>query len=350
MSIVELMVAMAIGTIISAALAGIFVSSTKVKHEINRMGEQIENGRIAMDWLSQDIRLAGFWDGLEYTGMADPTLPELCETDVADLKLAVPVYVQGVDNAAANALALCAGAATSAQDAAALNDVKPDTDIVLIRRAGTCVVGATGCESVAPYFQASNCTPPADKQNGTTGAVALGEELGSPTGSDWYDVAAATASLTLHKRDCGNTSLAGTPNYATIRRYITRIYFVANNDRPGDGLPSLKMAELRGTTWTASTIASGIEQLQVEYGQDTAGDTTAESYVTAPATVVAWRQIMAVKVHLLSRNSSPSPDYNDTTKTYVLGGNTFGPFTDKIRRHAFSGQVGIRNPVGLRGG
>lgn len=342
MSIVELMVAMAIGTIISAALAGIFVTSTKVKHEINRMGEQIENGRIAMDWLSQDIRLAGFWDGLEYTGIADPALPEICEIDVADLKLAVPVYIQGVDNVSAGTTPAC------------LADVKPDTDIVLIRRAGTCVVGAAGCESVAPYFQASNCTPPADRLDGSTGAVALGAELGSPTSANWYGVAADTVSLTLHQRDCGNTTATAQfptpPNLASIRHYITRIYFVANNDRPGDGLPSLKMAELRGTTWTTSTIASGIEQLQVEYGQDTAGDTTAESYVTAPATTAAWRQIMAVKVHLLSRNSSPSPDYNDTTKTYVLGGNTFGPFTDRIRRHAFSGQVGIRNPVGLRGG
>lgn len=344
MSIVELIVAMAIGTIISAALAAIFVTTTKMKHEINRMGEQIENGRLAMDWLSKDIGVAGFWEGLEYTGMADPSLPAICASSVADLKSAVPVYIQGVDNVTAGTTPSC------------LSDVKLGTDIVVVRRAGTCIAGVGGCESVAPYFQASNCTPPADKLNGTSGSVALGQELGSTLTADWYGVASTTAGLTLHKRDCGNASLAGTPNYADIRRYIARIYFVANNDRAGDGLPSLKMAELRGTTWTIGTIASGIEQLQIEYGQDTGGDTTAESYVTAPTTVAAWRQIVAVKIHLLSRNSSASPDYNDTTKTYVLGGNTFGPFvdadgkSDKIRRHSFSGQVGIRNPVGLRGG
>lgn len=338
MSLVELMVAMAIGTIISAALAAIFVTTTKVKHEISRNGEQIENARIAMDWLSRDIGVAGFWEGLEYIGMADPALPDLCASTVADLKLAVPVYVQGINNVTAGTIPGC------------LSDVKVGTDILAVRRASTCVNGASGCESVAPYFQASNCSPPADRQDGTTGTVALGLELGSPSPTDWYAVSDNTATLTLHKRDCGNASLAAAPNYSDIRRYIARIYFVANNDRAGDGLPSLKMAELRGTTWTTSTIASGIEQLHFEYGQDTAGTTAPESYVTAPSAVADWRQIVAVKVHVLSRNSSASPDYNDTTKTYVLGGETFGPFTDKIRRHSFSGLVGIRNPVGLRGG
>lgn len=339
-SLVELMIAMAIGTIISAAMAAIFVSTAKMKHETSRMGEQIENGRIAMDWLSKDIGLAGFWGGLEYTGMSDPaSLPDICDSDIADLKTAVPVYIQGVNNVTAGTTPACVA------------DIKLGTDIVVVRRASTCTNGASGCESVAPFFQASNCVPPADKSNGTSGAVALGAELGSTSNADWYAVASTTGGLTLHKRDCGNTSLAGTPNYADIRRYITRVYFVANNDVAGDGLPSLKMSELRGTSWNITTVASGIEELHIEYGQDTTGTTVPTSYVTAPSTVAAWRQVVAVKIHLLSRNSSASPDYNDTTKTYVLGSEAaFGPFTDKIRRHAHSSLVGIRNPVGLRGG
>lgn len=345
MSLIELMVAMAIGLIISTAMAAIFVTSTKMKHEIDRMGEQIENGRIAMDWLSTDIGLAGFWQGLEYTGMSDPALPDICATDVAALKAAVPVYIQGIDNV--TAAPTCLG------------DVKLGTDIVVVRRASTCIEGDPGCnpDGVGPYFQASNCTPPAEKSDGTAGVVSLGAELGSPTTADWYAVAAATTSLTLHKRDCGNTTahppdFPTPPNYADIRRYIARIYFIANNDRAGDGLPSLKMAELHDATWTISTIASGIEQLQLEYGQDNVpgSDTTADIYVAAPATVLEWRQMVAVKIHLLSRNSSPSPDYKNTSKTYALGGATFGPFTDQIRRHEFSSLVGIRNPVGLRGG
>jgi type IV pilus assembly protein PilW len=346
-SLVELIVAMAIGVVISGALAGLFVSSTKVKQEINRNGEQIENGRLAIDWLSQDIRLAGYWDGLEYTGMADPA-SDICESDPADLASAVPVYIQGIDNV------------TSGTTPGCLSDVKLGTDIVAVRRAGTCVIGTTGCESQAPYFQASNCTPPAERLDGTTGVVGQGAELGSPTAANWYAVNASTGSLTLHKRDCGNATVPGAPNLANIRRYVSRIYYIANNDRVGDGLPSLKMAELRGGTWTVSTIASGIEEMHIEYGQTTGGDTTVESYVTAPASVTAWRQVVAAKVHLLSRNSTPTPEYSNSGRTYVLGlkadgsenkfPTTGGSFPDSIRRHAFTGLISIRNPAGLQGG
>lgn len=347
MSLVELMIAMAIGTIISLAMTAIFVSTTKAKHEVNRLGEQIENGRIAMEWLSRELNVAGFWDSMEFVGMADPTLPDICATAVSSLASAVPVYIQGLDNVA------------SATPASCLSDVKTGTDVLVVRRAGTCVIGASGCESVAPYFQASKCTPPADKLNGTTGVVALGAELGdSVTPANWYGVAATTGALTLHKRDCGNASLTGAPNLADIRRYLVRIYYIANNDVSGDALPSLKMVELRGTTWTASTIAAGIEEMHIEYGQtatsDTA-DTLPASYVTAPATTVNWRRITTIKMHLLSRNSSATPQYSET-KTYVLGkradgtDNSFGPFSDSIRRHTFSGLVELKNPVGLRGG
>jgi type IV pilus assembly protein PilW len=343
MTLVELMVAMAIGLIISGAMVAIFVSSTKMKQEIDRMGEQIENGRVAMDWLSTDIGLAGFWGTLEYTGMPDPALPNICATNVDDLKAAAPVFIQGIGNVAAAP--------------SCLSDVKPGTDIVVVRRASTCVEGDPACNvlGVGPYFQVSNCTPPADKADGTSGVVALGDELGSPDPVNWYAVSNDPTTLTLHKRDCGNTTahppdFPSPPNYASIRRYVAHIYFIANNDRAGDGLPSLKMAELQGTTWVISTIASGIEQLHLEYGQDTSGDTVADTYVAAPGAVTAWRQMVSVKIHLLSRNSSPSPEYQNTSKTYALGGETFGPFSDHIRRHEFSSLVGMRNPVGLRGG
>lgn len=342
MSLIEMLVAIAISLIISVALGSLFVTTTKAKQEINRMGEQIENGRIALDTLSQDVRVAGFWDGLEYEGIAVGAVPDICADDTADLKAALPVFVQGIDNAAAAP--------------SCLDDIKPGSDIIAIRRASTCIDGATGCESIPPYFQASKCAPPADKLDGTTGTVALGAELGSADTGDWYAVDTNPASLGLHQRDCGNASLAGTPNLASVRRYIARIYYVANNDIAGDGLPSLKRAELQNGAWVVSTVAAGIQEMHVEYGVAPVGASVVpDSYVTAPATVDEWRRVTAVKIHLLSRNSTASPGHTDS-KTYLLGkqsdgtDNSFGPFGDSIRRHVFSGVVRPSNPVGLKGG
>lgn len=344
MSLIELLVAIAIGMVISGAMGALVITNIKVRQETSRVSEQVENGRIAMDMLQQDIRMAGYWDGLEYTDFADPAaMPDICEKDdMGALKTAVPVFVQGVDVVAT--VPSCLSAA----------DVRPGTDIIVVRRAATCAQGDTGCEAIGPYFQASQCSPPVVRSDGSSGTVTTGE-LASTDTNNWYGVATATGSLTLHKRDCGNATIAGAPNLAEVRHYITRIYFVANSDVAGDGLPSLKVAEIRGSSWSISTIASGIEQMQIEYGLvDTDADGTPDSYVALPATVAEWRGITAVKLHLISRNSSASPGFTDT-KTYLLGkkadgnDNVYGPFNDNIRRHVFSGLVGLTNPAGLRG-
>lgn len=341
-SLVELMIAIVIAMVISVALGAVFVNATKAKQEVQRTNEQTENAKLAMDFLLQDIRMAGFWDGLEYTSFPDPALPNICESaSLTALRDAVPVYLQGNDDESFVTLTC-------------LPDRKTGTDAVIVRRAATCEQGEPGCEAVAPYFQASSCRPPYSKQDGSLiGSVGLGQELASSTVTDWFGVQSTVAALTLHTRTCGPN--AGGLPYAPVRRYLARVYYVANNDVAGDGLPTLKVAEIRGSTWMVTTVATGIEQLQVEYRVDTAPD----SYVSAGAgdldSAAEWRQISAVRVHLLARNSTSTPQYQ-SSKTYVMGrkldgsDKVFGPFTDSIRRHAYTGQVSVTNPVGLRGG
>lgn len=374
MSLIELMIAIAMALVISLALSVTFSASTKTRQEIQRNGEQIENGRVAMDTLLTDIRAAGYWDGLEYTGFANPVMPSftaavpsnlaapsVCENAALDvLKASVPIYLQGLDDESGTV-------PTCFEDTPVANwDWKTGTDVLVIRRAATCEQGVANCDAAAPYFQASKCSPPYANLAGTViGTVAANQELSNGDVNNWFGVEATTGALTLHTRTCGPT--AGNP-LAPVRRYLARIYFVANNDQftgsIGDGIPTLKVAEIRGTAWQVSTVASGIEQMQIEYGVDTspdaAPDTAPESYVVASA-VADWRRVTAVKVHLLARNSTATPQYLNT-RTYVLGKKANGtddktfpinpgtPFNDAYRRHAFSGQAVVINPVGLRGG
>lgn len=367
-SLIELMVAVAMALVISIALGTIFVNTSKAKQEVQRTHEQIENGRLAMDYLLQEVRMAGFWDGLEFTALASPgTMPDICErTDLAKLKAAVPLFLQGDDDESVGSLGC-------------LTDRRPGTDAIIIRRAGTCAVGAAGddCEDVAPYFQASACRPPYTKNNdphaNTQGTAALNTELASPDTNNWYALSNAfdAVSMPLLKRFCG-APLASIPEAnpptSPVRRYIARIFYVANSDRAGDNLPSLKVAELRNGAWQISTVASGIEQLQVEYGVDVSGDTAPEAYVlpdgSRPAAAAGaaspfgtneWRRITAVRLHVLARNSSPSPQFTNN-RIYTLGSKkdgsakTVGPFADQIRRQVFTSQTGLPNPSGMRGG
>ena len=56
---------------------------------------------------------------------------------------------------------------------------------------------------------------------------------------------------------------------ANVYQYRTHIYFVANNDKAGDGIPTLKRAELGVAAFSIVPLVEGVENLQIEYGLDT---------------------------------------------------------------------------------
>jgi type IV pilus assembly protein PilW len=98
-------------------------------------------------------------------------------------------------------------------------------------------------------------------------------------------------------------------------------------------------------------IAEGIETMQIEYGRDTDGDGAPDTWTVDPGlTGAAWGQVAAVKLHILARNTLSSTTFTDT-RTYVLGSvastdNTFGPFNDAYKRHAYTSVVRPNNVAG----
>ena len=162
--------------------------------------------------------------------------------------------------------------------------------------------------------------------------------------------------------------MANSGTLAAVRRYQTHIYYVANNNRAGDGIPTLKRLELGSSgeapTWsTVVPLAEGIENLQVEYGLDLARDGVADVSAANPSTVNGcadaacavnnWRAAVAVRIHVLARNTQASPGYVDR-KSYTLGRDAGGSAhsiaaaNDAYKRHVFQTQVALPNPAGRR--
>lgn len=348
-SLIELMISVAVGLVILAAVAVVFASSNRARLETERTSRQIENGRYAMQLIGDDLRVAGFLAEFDPSVLSTSTLtamPEPCLTELAELRAALPIHVQGVDNG--GTVPTC------------LSDVKTGTDILVVRRASSCVAGSTNCDAFAagtPHFQASRCTP---ATGGTE--LAFAAATNADYAANWYALDTSQSNLTRTRTNC--TAVAD------IRRYRTHIYFVANNNNSGDGVPTLKRAELGAGGFTIVPLVEGIESLHFEYGIDTNCDGAPNVYTTnptaytlgancAPLTAVAatvatnWRNVMAVKVHLLARNTERSTAHNDT-KTYVLGltaagdANTLGPYNDAYKRHAYTSVVRLANPAGRR--
>lgn len=341
-SLAELMIAVTIGLLILAGLSGVFSTTSKSRGEVERANRQIENGRYAVQLLTDDLKLAGYFGELDPTGLPTPAAkPDACLTSIADLKGGMALHVQGYDDG--DGVPSC------------LPDVRSGTDIVVIRRASTCVAGTADCDAASvgrPYFQASLCYPPA----GST-------ELASGNINNYFALNTTPGSLTLHKRNCTDV--------ADVRRFVTHIYFVANNNNASDGIPTLKRAELGGnegsSAFTIVPLVEGIENLQFEYGIDTDAPSDANAgspnaYTADPdsfngclaaACVENWRTVVSVKVHLLARNTEKTNGYSDA-KTYTLGltsngaENTLGPFNDAYKRHVYQSSVRLNNPAGRR--
>lgn len=330
-SLVELLIAITISLVVLGALATMFASSSRSASEIERTNRQIENGQYSLQILRDDLEHAGFWGRFNLNSVPLPAgLPDPCATDLPSLVSALPVHVQGFDNGAALA---CLGAGVVA-----------DQDILVLRRASTCVTGPN-CPAVAdtPYFQPSSCTDP--------------DELGA-SAADWDRYFRLNTDRTALDRTALDCAAA-----AEDRRYLVHIYFVRNFYRTaGDG-PTLVRAELGPDGFELVPIANGVEALQLEYGIDTSAPNTAGSgapnaYTADPSTfngcadaVCArnnWLNVMAVRVHILARSATPSPGYTDD-KRYVLGLNADGSpnavaaANDGFRRHVFQGVIRLTN-------
>ncbi len=334
-TIIEMMIAITISLIILASLVAVLANNSRTRVEIERANQQTENGRYALQLITDDLHNAGYLAEFNPGPLATPAIkPLACDASVAGLTSALPIAVQGYDNGA-NAPA-CLPA-----------DLRAGTDILVVRHASTCAVGTAGCDVNAPgdvYFQASDCNSPAELASG------------NPTTYFVLDIVAAN--FTLHKKDC--------VTLASKYQYRTHIYFVANNDQAGDGIPTLKRAELGNAAGVAAfnivPLVEGIENLQIEYGLDTGVPTTGSPavYTTDPDNLAAcaasptncWRNTVAAKINVLARNTTTTQGYVDG-KVYTLGlqfdgvtPNTVGPFNDAYKRHAYESVVKLNNPAG----
>ena len=60
-SLIELMVSITLGLLVLSGVLTAFFNQSAARNEVERTSRQIENGRYAVDLISTDLRLAGFF-------------------------------------------------------------------------------------------------------------------------------------------------------------------------------------------------------------------------------------------------------------------------------------------------
>jgi type IV pilus assembly protein PilW len=346
-SLIELMISMAIGLGLLAALTTVFVNSSRSQAELTRAAQQIENGRFATQTMQDDLWHAGFYGRhTAYLTAAPAALPDPCSTNLdtsvaapTPLQNALPFGVQGYNDAATvpAALAGCLSA----------DDLLPGTDILVVRRAESRIAtGALSANTIYMQALAETYDPVA--------LVALKPVLAKGNPASAFNLASPT------------TTVPG-----EIRRFHVHIYFVAKCSVPAGGaatcnagadggkpIPTLKRLELGPAgTFQVVPLVEGIENVQIEYGIDTVpaglptgspyvGDGMPESYKAAP-TAAEFSQVVAVRLFVLARATEASTGYADT-KTYDLGLHGAVVGSGPYKRQVFTTVVRLNNLAGWR--
>ena len=312
-SLIEIMVALALGAIILLGVTEVFTANSQTRMEIERTGRQIESGAYALGLMDNDITNAGYW-GEAGEQPAGGTLPAVCPGMNADL------------TAAATELVDTMGYPIQGEDALLSSCVSPKagTDFLAVRRAASCSLGSTDCDTANSnfYLQVNACFEPSDSSLPLPGVLKMSTVI---------------ADLDYTQRDCTTPA----PAY----RMLSRVYFVNDDDE-------LVRAELSrdsgASAYVETSMVDGVETLRLEYGLDTTGDGQVDLHTDSPSGT-QWANVVMVRLHMVVRNLEPTGGYSDT-RTYSVGGASYTvPVAyQNYKRQVYARTVSIRNVAGRR--
>lgn len=306
-SLIEMMVAMAIGVVILLAVSEVFINNSRTRTEIENTSRQIENGRYAMQLLESELANAGFFGEAE--GQAFPTTPtRRCPRTEDHLRDAMGVPVYGQNNISSSSAPAC------------VSNYKSGNGFVAIRRSSTCAVGSPDCDTFKTnhfYAQVSACA------TSNPGQVLV------------KNTQSALAAMT---RKCVASVKA------PIYQFLSRLYYINSSD-------TLSVAELgvpastAAASYSVTPLVDGIERLQFQYGLDSSGDGEVDVFKSALADG-EWDDVVAVRIWLVARNLEATPGYTDD-RSYVLAGQTYKP-GGSFKRQLYTSTVRLNNLAGRR--
>ena len=335
-SLIELMVAMVIGLIISGAVLQVFISNKNTFLLQNASGHLQENGRFALQYLAAEIRPAGVGMGVR--------LPEesICvvATNGATSEWATmnrSVWAQRIT--AAGAL----GAVGTDQLSLFAND--------------NCGAFLTTGEILKPGVNAnvkvtSYC--PSMQQNHAVMIMDIEKAVvvritNKPNSSGSGVVTLAHAAGTNDKdASCGGfkfSDIAFT-DPARVVGFSSKTFYVADtgrDDADGRDIRALYVRDVSTIPAQTMEVVEGVESMRTSYGVASANSVGVQSYMT-PAEVEAanrWGDVRTVKIDLLMVSDGRAPGAQDQAIEF----DGTAVVADGRMRQVFSTVVALRNRI-----
>lgn len=310
-SVVEVMIAMLLSMALAGAIISVFVNNSYSFKQDENISRMQDDARYALREVAFDLSMAGLY--------ADLHIPSTVSYDGGltigqDCGPAAQVnwMYRTTEAGTGNSLSLMAidnatsSAATAAHSCFVGGELLDGTDVVSIKRVAGAEAGALSANGA--YL----------RTNGTVGVLFSGV---APT--------APPVVVAVPRADW-----AFRPSIYYIRQFA---------NTPGDNIPTLCRKVLRGAGpgMTTECIATGIENLQIEYGIDTTEDGHPNVYLSNPS-LVQIQTVVAARVFIVARTTDIDTRYTNT-KTYSVSNSPDFVPGDSFHRRVFSTSVSIQN-------
>jgi type IV pilus assembly protein PilW len=305
LSLVELMIAMAIGLLLLSAIGYIYLANRQTFRTLEDFSRVQENYRYALDQLGNEIRMAGYAGCAIVASQQQPGSPL---TPVAHhLAQAVGAFANQAGWPAPALYKLPAAG-------------KPPSDVLYVTLAQSPAAPLTGL---------------------TGGSVPVS---GNPAGLKAGDLALVsdcmTANVITVAAAGANSITPAAPlakvytNTAQVYPLLDRYYFIGLNAANN---PSLYRLENRPGAQPEELIEN-VEAMELRFGVDNNGDAVIDAYQNL-AGVVNWQQVMSVRVSLVFvSNQNTATD----VQSYTVEGVNYTPADNRMRQVA-TVTYGLRN-------
>jgi type IV pilus assembly protein PilW len=334
MSLIELLIAMAIGMLMMLGAVTLFSNNKRIYKELNSTGRLQENARFAVEILIKDIRMAG------YSGCAD----NISNVNNNVNGSGVDDNLYSFENAVEGSESAANWQPSNSNDQVA--SIVAGTDAITVR-----YLQPSGISVDNPFTPPTATTFFTNSSNG----LAIGQIVAVTDCSD-ADIFQITNLQTNSstKTTVTHNSGAGTPGNSTgslSKTYgsdaqflilVSRRYYIADVD--GDGISGLYRQE--NAEATGIELIEGVERMKILYGVDSTSDTVADSYVNAAGVAGAggWSNVVSVQLALLFQTIEQDFTGDLNTNTYtLLNSAAYDPVDDYRRRRVVTNTIQIRN-------
>ncbi|KAF1691384.1 PilW family protein [Pseudoxanthomonas koreensis] len=337
LSLIELMIALLIGTILLLGVVQVFGASRTAYQLSEGMSRTQENARFALDYLQRDIRMAGHFGCVNDQARnqsAGGLVSHFTVNGPADFGFSV----RGYDDATPPGIVLAPARVAG-------------TDAIVLRYLGGDGVPVTAIDAAGRTIDINPARWASLTVAGTPDPVLFG--VGDCAYADVFEATATsaaagrvTAPATV---DLGRYSASADGGPTMLYRAEALVYYIGLG---AGGQPSLWRARINANGTTASEeLVEGIENLQFRYGIDrNAAPALPSGYIATQgtatdvgATADRWLRIGQVQVGLLASSPNRAASVQASQITPMLLGEAQAPAADGRYRAVYESTIALRN-------